>query len=143
MNLLTVAAAFDRFHQQIFRHKKGQILRQRLINHFFVDAKSACHVLGKPQNRIRAKESFRQRNAPVRRIVQRPFQPLRRCSHGGVCGVRNQITAEGADALAAHGIAFVGHGRRADLCILEGFRKLPVMLKQTYVVCHTITALRN
>ena len=50
--------------------------------------------------------------------------------HGRVLRVGDHIARERADALAAHGIALVRHGGRADLLFLERLFDLPVMLQQ-------------
>ena len=141
MELLAVAAPLHRLHHQVLRGHEGQVLPQRPVHHRLVDAQPCRHVLAQPQHRVGAQKALRHGDAPVGGVVQRPLHPLDGGGHGGVHGVRHQIAAQGADAFAAHGIALIGHGGRADLAVLERLLHLPVVLQQADVVGHAIGAL--
>ena len=141
MDLLTVAATLHRLHHQVFCRNERQIFSDGFLNDLLIDPKPIGHILRKAKNCITAKEAFRERNAAVCRIVQRSFQPLRRCGHRCVHGIRHQVACKGADPLAAHGITLVGHGRRTDLILLKGFFYLTVVLQKPDVVCHAVAAL--
>ena len=141
MELLTVAAPLDGLHHQILRGHEGQIFPDGPLYDLFVHMESVGDVLGKAQNGIGAEEALRQTDPPVGGVVQGPLQPLGGGGHGGIQGIRHQIPGQGADALAAHGIALVGHSGGTDLILFEGLFHLPVMLQQADVVCHPVAAL--
>ena len=143
MQLLPVAAPLDTFHHQIFRGNEGKILPNGFLHDLFIDMEPIGHILAKTQDGIGAEKALRHGDAAVGRIVQRPLQPLGCCSHWCVHGIRHQVTGKGTNALAAHGIALIGHGRGADLILLKGFFHLSVMLQKPNVICHAIAALGN
>ena len=76
MNLLTVAAALDRLHHQIFGCDKGQIFLYGLFDDLLVYMKSIGNILRQSQDCIGTEKAFRQRNTAVRRVVQGSFKPL-------------------------------------------------------------------
>ena len=53
----------------------------------------------------------------------------------------HHVAREGADALAAHGVALVGHGRGADLTLGEGLVKLLLVRHEAQVRRHLRRAL--
>ena len=66
-------------------------------------------------------------------VVQGALQPL---GGAGLVGAGHQPQDEpgqGVDALAAHGVALVGHGRGADLLRLEGLLHFLQVLEQAQV----------
>ena len=143
MDLLPVAAPLDRFHHQIFRSDKGQVLPDGLFHDFFIDVQAVGNILRQAQNGIGAEESLGHGDPAVGRIVQGPLQPLDGSRHGGVHGVRHQVPGQRADSLAAHGVTLVSHGRRANLAAFKGFFHLPVVLQQADIICHPVAALGN
>ena len=141
MELLAVAAPLHGLHHQVFGGHEGQVLPESAIHHRLVDPKARCYVLAQPQDGVGAEESLRQGDAAVGGVVQRALQPLGGGGHRGVHGIGHEVAAQGADALAAHGVAFVGHGGGADLAVLKGLLQLAVVLQQADVSGHAIGAL--
>ena len=141
MQRLPVAAALDGLHQQVLRGDKGQILPHGARDDLLVDAQPVRDVLGQTQNRVGAEKPLRHGDTAVGAVVQRPLQPLHAGRHRRVRGVRHQVTRQRADALAAHGVALIGHRGGADLAVLEGLLELTVVLQQADVVCHAVQAL--
>ena len=128
MNLLPVAAALDCGHQQVFRCDERKIVCDELRNDLLVDAQTCRHVLHQAENAVYGEEALREGNAAVGRVVQRSLEPLRGGRHRRVQRVSHHVAGQGADPLAAHRVALVGHRRGANLCRLERLFKLPVML---------------
>ena len=143
MQLLAVAAAFDALHQKVFRGNEGEILPDTALDDLLIHAETGTDVVCQMQNRIRAEEGLRHGETAVGRVIQGALQPLggggERCVHR-FC---HQVTGEGADPLAAHGVALVGHGGRTDLAVLKGLFQLAVMLQEADVLGHAVTALGN
>ena len=143
MELLPVAAALDGLHHQVLRGQEGHILPDGLVHHLFVDPQAVCNVLGQAQNGVGAQKALGHGQAAVGRVVQGALHPLDGGSHGSIHGVGHEIAAQGADALTAHGVALIGHGRRADLVLLKGLLQLTVVLQQADVVGHAVDALSH
>ena len=59
-------------------------------------------------------------------------RPLGGGGEGGVQAVDDDVAGKGGDPLAAHRIAFVGHGRGTDLVFLKGLFHLLEVLKDVY-----------
>ncbi|MFT3683552.1 MAG: hypothetical protein QM783_01290 [Phycisphaerales bacterium] len=73
---------------------------------------------------VEGEEGLGEGEAAVAAVVERALEPLRR---GGVVSVADEVhdeAGEAADALAAHGVALVGHCAGADLLVLEGLVEL-------------------
>ena len=143
VRLLTVSAAFDGLHQQIFRGDEGEVFPNGLANDRLIYNKSVGHIPAKTQDRIGAEESLRHGDAAVGGVIQRAFQPLYGRRHGGVYGVRDQKAGQRTDSLTAHGVSLIRHGGGANLVFFKGLLYLPVMLQQANIVCHPIGTLRN
>ena len=92
------------------------------------------HALAQAQHRVGAEEALRQRDAAVGRVVERALKPLGAGRDGGILQVADDVARQGGDALAAHGVALIGHGRRADLMLLERLFYLFHVLEQTDVI---------
>ena len=65
MQLLSVTAALDRFHQKIFSRDKRQILPDRPVDELLIDKQAFAHILRQTQNRVGTEKRFRQRNPTV------------------------------------------------------------------------------
>ena len=143
MQLLAVAAALDGGHHQILRRNERQIIPHELLHDLLVDVQPLRDVLHEPQHAVGGKERLRQADAAVGRIVERALEPLGHGGHGRVLRVGDDVSCQRADALAAHGVALVRHGGRADLLVLERLFDLPVMLQQADIRRHAARALAD
>ena len=63
--------------------------------------------------------------------------------HCRVQRIDADVARQGVDALTAHGVALVGHGRRADLALLERLLHLLEICQQTQVIGELARGLRN
>ena len=105
-----------------------------LFNDLGVDHQVGGHVLIEVQNGVGGQESLRHGDALVGRVVQGALKPLQAGGHGRVEPVGDDVPGQGADALASHGIALVGHGGGADLVLLKGLLHLLKGLEDAQVV---------
>ena len=94
MQLLPVSAALDGFHKQILRGNERKIFPDTPVNDLFIDLKPGADILGEPQNGVGAEKGFRNRQAPVGGIVERPLQPLCGSCQGRIDGKRHEIAAQ-------------------------------------------------
>ncbi|MPM84574.1 hypothetical protein SDC9_131647 [bioreactor metagenome] len=94
MQLLPVAAGFDRLHQDVFGSHEGQLESDPVGDHLRPHLKPVGDIDQKRQNHIDAEEGFRQNQPPVSRIVQRTLEPLRRMGVGGVDRQIHHITRQ-------------------------------------------------
>ena len=143
MQLLAVAAALDRGHHQIFRCNERQIVTNQLFHDLLIHMQPLRDVLHKAQHTVRCKKCLRQTDAAVCRVVQCPLEPLRHGCHGRVLRISDHIAGKRADTFAAHGVALIRHGGRADLLVLERLLDLPVVLQKPDVRRHAASALAD
>ena len=120
MEGLTVPPPLHRIHEDVLRGHEGELLQHVLFNDLGVDHQVGGHVLIEVQNGIGGQESLRHGDALVGRVVQGALKPLQAGGHGRVEPVGDDVPGQGADALAAHGVALVGHGGGSHLVGLKG-----------------------
>ena len=117
---LPVAALFlDAVHEDVLRSEKRQLVGQMLFGHFRVHGQAADDVEVQREDAVGGEECFRDADAAVGRVVERALKPLGAGRDGGILQVADDVARQGGDALAAHGVALIGHGRGADLAALE------------------------
>ena len=138
---LAVTAPLHGLHHEVFSGDKGEVLPHGAVHDLFVDVQAVGDVPGKAQNGIGAQEPLRHGDAAVGGVVQRALHPLYTGRHGGVHGVGHQVAAQRANALAAHGVALVGHGGGTDLVLLKRLLNLTVVLEKADVIGHAVKAL--
>jgi hypothetical protein len=112
---------------------KGQLGHQVLADHRLVHDEAARDVVHEVERAVEREERLGEREAAVGGVVERALEPLR---GGGVVGVADEVhdeAREAADALAAHGVALVGHGGGADLLVLEGLVDLLAVAEEADV----------
>ena len=119
VQLLTVAALLDSLHHDVLAGHEGQLGHDTGADNLRVDDETVRDIQQNVQNCVSSQETLRHRNALVGRVVQRALKPLGTGGHGGVQHIHHQVAAQSADALTAHGVALVGHGRGTDLILLE------------------------
>ena len=76
MKLLSVAAVLHRIHHDILSRHERQLRHQVLRDHFVVDHKSVNHVETQVKDTVDRKKSFGDREPLIRRVVERPLEPL-------------------------------------------------------------------
>ncbi len=121
VEVLAVASGFDSFHEDVFGRHEREFEHEVLADHRFVDDESGRDGVHEVERAVECEEGSGEREASVGGVVKRAFEPLGR---GSVVGVSDEIhdeAGEAADALAFHGVAFVGHRGGTDLVFAEGF----------------------
>ena len=121
MEVLAVASGFDGFHEDVFGRHEREFEHEVFADHRFVDDESGCDGVHEVEGAVQGEEGFGEGEASVGGVVEGAFEPL---GGGGVVGVSDEVhdeAGEAADALALHGVAFVGHGGGTDLVFAEGF----------------------
>ena len=76
-------------------------------------------VLRRREHDIHREERLWQRHAPVRAVIQRALEPLHGRRPQRVLVQHHEVPRERADALRAHRVPLVCHGRGPDLSRLE------------------------
>ena len=143
MQGLPVASALDRLHQDVFGGHEGQFGAKPRFHHFRIDHQSVGHIDVKVEHRVHAQEGLGNGNAAVGTVIQRPLHPLGGGGNGRVGHFGDHRAGQRAYALATHGVAFIGHGRRADLILFKRFFHLFERLKNPQIAGEFIGALGN
>ena len=133
MELLPVAAPLHSVHQDVLTGHEGQLLPHVALDHLLMDHQSSGHVGIDAQNGIHRQESLGHGQTLVGRVVQSTLEPLGGGGDRRVDRVGHHIAGQGADALAAHGIALVGHGGGTDLVFLKGLLHLLQVAEQAQI----------
>lgn len=121
VKFLAISAGFDAGHENGFGGHEGEFFAQILGDGGGVDDHSLDNILEEDKAGIDAEEGLRKDKTSVGAIVERAFEPLDRGGHHGAGLEAHHKPADAADAFAAHGVSFVGHGGGADLFGFEGF----------------------
>ena len=143
MQLLTVAALFHSLHHDVLAGHKGQLGHQAAAHHLGVHHQTIRDVEHDVQDGVSGKEALSHSHALVGAVVQRALKPLGAGGKAGVQHIHHQVAGKGADALAAHGVALIGHGRGTDLVLLKGFLHLLEVCQQAQVGGKLHAALTN
>ncbi len=109
---------------------------ERLPRTIDIGAQVAHHplrVYAMGERAIKREERLGDGEAAVRAVVERALEPLRGRGVVGVVGERHHEAREARGALAAHRVALVGHGARADLVALEGLVDLAQVAEEPQV----------
>ena len=141
VQFLAVAALFNGLHHDVLTGHKGQFGHHAGAHDLGVNHQAIGDIQQNVQDGIGGQETLGHSDALVGGVVQRTLKPLGAGGHGGVQHVYHQVAAQGADALAAHGVTLVGHGRRTDLVLLERLFHLFKVRQQADVGSHLHSAL--
>ena len=133
VQLLPVAALFHRLHHDVFAGHEGQLGHQAAADHLGVDHQPVGDVQHDVQDGVGGQEALRHGHPLVGAVVQRPLKPLGAGGEAGVEHIHHQVAGQGADPLAPHGVALVGHGGRTDLVFLKGLFHLLEVGQQAQV----------
>ena len=133
MELLPVAAPDHRVHHDVLAGHEGQLLQHVLLNDLGVDHQAGGHVAVDVQDGVHRQEGLGDGDALVGGVVQGALKPLGGGGDGGVARVHDDVPGQGADALAAHGVALIGHGGGPDLVLLKGLLHLLQVAQQAHV----------
>ena len=133
MELLAVAAPLHRIHHDVLAGHEGQLLQNVALNDLGMDHQTGGHVQVDVQDGVHSQEGLWHRQALVGGIIQGALEPLGRGGDSGVARVHHDVTGQGADTLAAHGVALVGHGGGADLVLFKGLLHLLQVAEQPHV----------
>ena len=143
VQLLTVAALFHSLHHDVLAGHEGQLGHQAAAHHLGVHHQTIGDVEHDVQDGIGGKEALGHSHALVGAVVQRALKPLGTGGKAGVQHIHHQVAGKGADALAAHGVALVGHRRGTDLVLLKGLLHLLEVCQQAQVGGKLHAALTN
>ena len=143
MQLLPVLSERNGAHENVLGREEGKLLAQMLFHHARIDLAAAHDIGAERQNGVAGEKRLGQRKTAVRRIVERALEPLRHGGVGGVGGEIHNVPAERAHALAAHGVALIGHRGGADLLGLKRLVQLAQVREKAHIRRHLGGALRN
>ena len=143
VQLLTVAALFHSLHHDVLAGHEGQLGHQAAAHHLGVHHQTIGDVEHDVQDGVSGKEALGHSHALVGAVVQRALKPLGAGGKAGVQHIHHQVAGKGADALAAHGVALVGHSGGTDLVLLKGLLHLLEVCQQAQVGGKLHAALAN
>src|SRR5205085_527954 len=98
-------------HHQVLSHHERQLAPDVRGDDVLVHDEAAGDVVVQQRDRVGSEERFRDGDPPIRRVVQRALEPLRRRGHRRIQCVDDQVSRQAVNALRAHRIALVGHRR--------------------------------
>ena len=133
MGGLSIRTVPHRRHQQRFRGQEGHLSHQVGAAYRWVGDETLCHISQDAQSCVGRQKSLGQSQSPVGRIVKGPFEPL---GGGRLVRVWHQVhhkSCQTTGPLASHGVAFVGHGGRANLLLGDGFFDFSSTREQTNI----------
>ena len=136
VQLLTVTALLDGLHHDVLACHERQLGHDAGTDDLRVDDQPVGDVQQDVQDGVSSQEALGHRNALIGGVVQRALKPLGTGSDGGVQHVHHQVAAQRADALAAHGVALVGHSGGTDLVLLKRLLHLLEVRQQADVRRH-------
>ena len=134
VQLLPVAAPLDAVHHDVFSGHKGQLPPQVAVDDGGVHHQPVHHVDDEGKEGVHCEEAFRHADPLVGGVVQGALEPLGGGGHRRVEGIRDHVSGEGGDPLAAHRVALVRHGGGADLALFKRLLDLLEVLEQPDVV---------
>jgi len=121
VEFLAIAALLDAGHEDFFGGHEGEFGHDESFDDLRIDDQAAGDVDDDLEAAIDGEEGFGDAEALVGGIIERALEPL---LGGGLkrrTGERDDEARQAGGALAAHGVAFVGHGAGADLLGFERF----------------------
>ena len=120
MQRLAVAAGLHTLHENVLRGHERQLLLHMRADDVGPHDEATGHVQRHREDDVRGEEGLGQHDATDGAVVERSLEPLAGVGLGKVLGQAHDVPRQRADALAAHGVALVGHGGGADLVLAEG-----------------------
>ena len=103
---------------------EGRVRAQICRDASLVDAQSLDDRASQRHDLVGAEQRFGQDDAPIRAVVERTLQDIRRRVLPGHVGVAGKQARERADSLAQNGVLLERHHRTADLLFTERFGDL-------------------
>ena len=136
MKFLAVPSCLDGVHHDVFSRHKGKFGAQPLFYDLRIYLQPIRDIQAQIQNAVHSQEALGNRDALVGGIVQSALKPLGARGDSGIDHIRHDIAGQGADSLAPHGIALIGHSRGTDLGLFEGFLHFLQMLEKADIGGH-------
>jgi len=116
---LPVAAGRHAEHEPALAGHERHLLRDVPADDVLPHLEPGRDVGGEHQDRVGAEKRLGQGEPPVGAVVEGALEPLRGRRVGAVGLERDHVSGQAGDALRPHRVPLVGHGRRADLLLLE------------------------
>lgn len=136
--LLAVTAGLDNGHDDVLGGHEGELLVDPAADNLGVDDETLGDVLHGREEDVGGEERLGEGDTAVGRVVEGTLEPLNRRGHERVLVDGEQVARKRAGTLRAHGVTLVGHGRRADLVLLEGLLDLLEVGEETDVGGHLV-----
>jgi hypothetical protein len=108
---LPIASAPHALHHQILGHHERQLAPDIRRDDVLVYDDAADDVVVEQRDGVGGEERFRNRDAPVRGIIKRSFEPLRRRSDRRIERIDDQMPRQAVDPFRTHRVALVSHRR--------------------------------
>lgn len=135
MRLLPISALLHDGHDDILSRHEREFLRDAPGDDHWIHHETLADILQRREHDICGQKGLRQRNAAVSTfisrvsaswtkastrghgspVIKRPLKPLHRSGHERILMQHHQVPRQTAHSFAAHRVALVRHGRRANL----------------------------
>ena len=136
MKFLTVSACLNCIHHDILSCHKRKLRHQSLLDNLRINNQSVHNIEAKIQYSVDCKESLRNAETLVCRIIQSSLKPLCCGGDSRIQGIDHHISGKGSDSLTSHRVSLICHSGRSDLGFLKWLFYLFQMLKKTDIVGH-------
>ena len=119
MRVLARDAVAGELHEDRLGRHEGQLLVDAGADNVGIHNKTVGNVVEGQQDGISQQEHLGDVHAADGAVVERALEPLGLEGGREVGRQAGELAAQGRDALGTHGVALVGHGRAANLALLE------------------------
>jgi len=115
MQFLTVSAGFYCIHHDVLGSHKRKFCHHVFLNNFRINNQSVYNVQAQIQNAVNCKESFRNAETFVCRVIQCSLKPLCSGSNCRIQCIYHYVSGQRCNTLASHRITLICHRRGTDL----------------------------
>ena len=131
---LSIATPPDRFHEQPLAGQERKLALEVPSDRARLDLEPARDVVIEDEEGVHGQEQLGKGDPLVRRVVERPLEPLGRGGEIEIAGELDRQPRQPGHPLGPHGIPLVWHRGGADLPGRERLQDLPRVLEEAQVV---------
>ena len=143
MKFLTVASCLNCIHHDVLSCHERKLCHHVFLDYFRIYYQSVYYVQTEVKNTVNRKESFRNAETLVCRIIQGSLKPLCCGSDRRIQCVNHHVSGKRSNTLTSHRISLVCHCGRSDLRFLERFLNFFEVLEKADVIGHLVCTCCN
>ena len=143
MKFLTVTACFYSIHHDILCSHERKLCHHMFLDNLRINNQSIYNIKTEVKDSVNSKETFRNTQTLICRVIQSSLKPLScRCDRR-VKGIYHYISGKGSNTLTSHRISLIRHCGGADLRFLKWFFYFLQMLKKADIIGHLVCTCCN